>query len=205
MAFARAPTRDARASARARGRADDAIDLARDRRALRALKRVFRYVTSSRDVEGMRANARDRERDGDDARSDDERSDEAANASDGGDEKVNGDRTASDDDAHMTLDVVKKDLSEFARHRVEVVVRPRDALSTRELEFPYCSLPRDAATCGTLRAIVESESFVNVVIYDGHGERCEDAVKVVEMFATELEEARPLVATFDATRATSDM
>jgi hypothetical protein len=110
----------------------------------------------------------------------------------------NGDIGASDaervemiDDERVTVEVVPPAM-------LHVTLRPHwDACSRAGLEFPFCSIPRDAS-CGVLRRVVEYELGQDVVIYDSQRDVRKDEDLLCDMFASELENVKPMKAWFRA-------
>ena len=107
----------------------------------------------------------------------------------------NGDIGASDaervemiHDERVTVEVVPPAM-------LHVTLRPHWDAQSRELEFPFCSIPRDAS-CGVLRRVVEYELGQDVVIYDSQRNARKDEDLLCDMFAPELESVKPMNAWF---------
>ena len=112
-------------------------------------------------------------------------------------ETRNGDIGASDServemthDERVTVEVVPQAM-------LHVTLRPHweSPRSRAGLKFPFCSIPRDAS-CGVLRRVVEYELGQDVVIYDSQRNARKDEDLLCDMFASELENVKPMNAWF---------
>jgi hypothetical protein len=177
--FARDCAFDAVVANALRGARAEDVDAAEDARALRALFDVFGY----RGVQVFRS-ATDAER-STNGRATPTKAKANANADANDDARQQPDGARLESRAHAPTPTAM----------FHVTLRPRPGANSANLEFPFCSIPRDAS-CGVLRRVVEYEVGREVVIYDAQDAIQNDVRPLCEMFASELERVAPMVAWF---------